>query len=158
MENRHTRRLFRLAATLCLALAAATAVASEADSPEAVATGFVQAWNSHQADNFAALFTDDAAWVPVVEQRLEGRARILADLDQAHTSWAKATTLRASDIAVRPLGRDVAVVLLRAPFLDRDGAPVEPGNALLLVVVRQGAHWRITAGQLTKPGHTRLPR
>ncbi|MBI3347205.1 MAG: SgcJ/EcaC family oxidoreductase [Burkholderiales bacterium] len=126
-------------------------------TPELTAQAFVDAWNSHDAQNFDGLFTDDAWWVPVVESRLSGREQIVADLKQAHAIWAGRTTLASSDVVVSPLSETAAAVLFKAGFLGKDGKRMEPPNVLLLAVVKTTDGWRIKAGQLSKPGATVMP-
>ena len=58
---------------------------------------------------------------------------------------------------MRQLSPDVAVVLFNVPFLDKNGKAVEPGNALIIVAVKESEGWRIAVGQLTKPGQTKSP-
>jgi len=53
------------------------APAFAAAPPETLADSFLAAWNSHAPKAFDALFTDDAVWVPVAEERTEGRAAIV---------------------------------------------------------------------------------
>ncbi|HEY1396628.1 SgcJ/EcaC family oxidoreductase [Roseateles sp.] len=146
-------RITVLAMAATLGAAAVAAPAQPAD----VAQAFIEAWNSHEASTFNDLFTDDAEWVPVVETRLSGRTQIVADLQTAHGSWARRTTLAASDVVTSGISDSAAVVLLRAGFLGKDGKRVEPANALLLVVVKDASGWRIKAGQLSKPGATAMP-
>jgi uncharacterized protein (TIGR02246 family) len=136
---------------LLTALLAVAPLPSIAGGPEDIATGFVEAWNSHDKAHFARLFVKDAYWVPGVGTRLDGREAIVNDLGLAHTTWAKSTTMKASDVVVRPLSPDVAVVLFNVPFLDKDGKAIEPGNALIVVTVKEPEGWRIAVGQLTKP-------
>ncbi|WP_158218947.1 YybH family protein [Roseateles aquatilis] len=126
-------------------------------TPELTAQAFVDAWNSHDAQNFEGLFTEDAWWVPVVESRLSGRAQIVADLKQAHAIWAGRTTMASSDVVVSPLSDSAAAVLFKAGFLGQDGKRMEPPNVLLLAVVKTPDGWRIKAGQLSKPGATAMP-
>ena len=132
-------------------------VPSVASGPEDIAMAFVQAWNSHDKGQFAHLFIANAYWVPGVGTRLDGREAIVNDLGLAHTTWAKSTTMKASDVVVRQLSPDVAVVLFNVPFLAKDGKAAEPGNALIIVTVKESEGWRIAVGQLTKPGQTKSP-
>ena len=139
-------------------LAACSLGASAAPAtPERAAQAFVDAWNSHDAQNFTRLFTEDARWVPVVKTRLVGRDQIVADLQQAHAVWAKRTTIAASDVDVSRLSDTAAVVLFQAGFLGKDGKRMEPPNVLMLAVVSGPDGWRIKAGQLSKPGPTAMP-
>lgn len=129
------------------------------DGPASVVDRFVQAWNGHDMDAFATVFTDNASWVPVAEQRLEGRTSIVADLRRAHESWAKTVTLAVSDSpVVRLLRPDVAVILCHIGYPNKDGKLSSPGNALMIIAVRQSNEWRITAGQITKPKPGEAPR
>ena len=122
------------------------------DGPESVVDRFVRAWNAHDMDAFATLFTDDASWVPVAEQRLEGRTNIVGDLRRAHESWAKVVTLAVSGKpVVRLLRPDVGVILCHLGYPGKDGKLSSPGNALMIIAVRQSNEWRIAAGQITKP-------
>jgi len=105
-------RTLGLAALLATALFARAAPASA----DATAQAFVDAWNSHDANKFNELFTEDAVWVPVVETRLIGREQVVTDLRQAHTSWARHTTMASSDVAVSPLSDTAAVVNFWSAF------------------------------------------
>jgi uncharacterized protein (TIGR02246 family) len=145
-------------------LVAVTSVAQAADpraiSPESLASGFVAAWNSHDGKEFEKLFTADAYWVPTVDSRLEGRAAITADIDKAHRTWARHTTLvlDKAGLSSRQIAPGVAVVLFHAPFRQADGTLTSPGNAVMLVAVKENRAWRIASGQITKPGETVTPR
>jgi uncharacterized protein (TIGR02246 family) len=115
-------------------------------SPEAVIERFVRAWNSHDEDEIASIFTEDAYLVQTVKSRIEGRENIAADFKKAFETSKKATTLVASDIVVHPIRPDVAVILFRTGFLGE-----EQPRAVLLVAVEQSEEWRIAALQLAKP-------
>lgn len=143
---------------LFASMLAITPLTGVAGGPEDVAESFVRAWNSHDKHQIAQLFVENAYWVPLVGVRLDGQEAIANDLGVAHATWARRTTMTATDVVVRQLRPDTAVVLFNAPFLDKEGAPVEPANALMVVVVQQPDGWRIAVGQLTKPGQTNLPR
>ena len=113
----------------------------------------------HDMDAFAALFTQDASWVPVAEQRLEGRTNIIADLQRAHESWAKTVTIGVSgQPVVRFLRPDVGVILCHVGYPDSGGKMSRPGNALMIIATRESNEWRIAAGQITKPKPVESPR
>jgi uncharacterized protein (TIGR02246 family) len=120
--------------------------------PGSVVDRFVLAWNRHDMNGFANLFTADAYWVPVAEQRLEGRVNIVEDLRRAHETWAKTVPVAVSGApVVRLLRPDVAVILCHLGYPEKDGAMSGPGNALMILTVREPNEWRIAAGQMTKP-------
>ena len=150
----------RLVICAVLLFSAFIARAAEPVGPESLADRFVQAWNAHDTSAFKELFVPDAYWVPGVDSRLDGRDSIVSDLGKAHETWAKATTMGviSGSVSSRLVHPDVAVVLFHAGFRQSDGTLTTPGNALLLVVVKQPDGWRISAGQLTKPGSTVKPR
>jgi uncharacterized protein (TIGR02246 family) len=142
-------RIFVLLAFM-LVLQPAAAEPMPAATPESIPEKFVQAWNSHDQQAFASLFTEDAYWVPMAHVRLHRRERIVDDLAHAHRTWAGNTTMSARDVVVRHLGGDTAIALFAAPFVGDDGKPLSTGSVLLMVIVKQGDGWRIAAGQLTK--------
>ncbi len=138
-----------IAALFVSGFLAATAAAQSA-SPEAVVQDFVSAWNSHDVKVFDRLFSDDTIWVPVAEARVIGHRDVIKGFEEIHTTWAKSTTITASDIKVQTVRPDVAVILFHARYL-KDGKEV-PGldRAMMIVAVKQPDGWRISAGQLTK--------
>lgn len=139
---------------LLLSAVPPTATISE---PGNLADQFVLAWNTHDLKRFEELYTPDAVWVPVAEERTEGRAAIVSEFARAHTGagWAVKTTIAKKDVAeVHVVKPGVATVFFHMDFL-KDGKPVAGlQRALILVVVRQGADWKIAAGQLTKESPT----
>lgn len=140
----------------CLVLAALVA-SGTADAapppPEVLTERFVAAWNSHDPKAFEALYTPDAVWVPIAEERTEGRAAIVSEFAKIHTGdgWAGRTTIARKDGAeVHLLKPDVATIFFHMDFI-KDGKPVAGfQRALILVAVRDADDWKIAAGQLTK--------
>ena len=119
--------------------------------PETVIHDFTSAWNRHDMAAYDQLFTDAAVWVAVAESRVIGRANIVDDFRDIHTSWAANTTVVSSAHEVHLVRPDVAVVLFHSGYLDGDGEPI-PGvdRAVMLVAVQDGNIWKIAAGQVTK--------
>jgi uncharacterized protein (TIGR02246 family) len=143
--------IFKLTVSLFLSALIAATSAAQSATPQAVVDDFVKAWNSHDMKAFDRLFTDDAIWVPVAEVMDEGRASIIKDLGEAHSTWAKTTTLTQSGaLKTQQVRPDVAVLLFHLHFL-QDGKEV-PGidRAMIIVVVNGTDGWRIAVGQLTK--------
>lgn len=129
-------------------------VASAATSnPDGLADQFISAWNTHDLKKFEMLYTPDAVWVPIAEERTEGQAAIISEFAKVHTGagWAVKTTIAKKDVPeVHFLKPDVATIFFHLDFI-KDGKPV-PGlqRALILVAVQQAGQWKIAAGQLTK--------
>ncbi|MCP6423700.1 SgcJ/EcaC family oxidoreductase, partial [Klebsiella pneumoniae] len=74
---------------------------------------FVAAWNAHDPKAFERLYTADAVWVPVAEERTRGRPAIVAEFAKIHTGegWARRTTIgRKGTAEVRMLRPDVATI------------------------------------------------
>ena len=71
-----------------LFVSALFAVTSAAQSvtPVAVVDDFLKAWNSHDANAFNRLFTEDAILVPVPETRVVGHADVIKEFEQIHTT------------------------------------------------------------------------
>lgn len=131
-----------------------SAAASAATSnPDVLADQFVSAWNTHDLKKFEALYTPDAVWVPIAEERTEGRAAIVREFAKVHagTGWAVKTTIAKKDVPeVHFLKPDVATVFFHMNFM-KDGKPVVGlQRALILVAVQKAGQWQIAAGQLTK--------
>lgn len=141
------RKLLVSFATLALFAAKAQA---QIGSPEGVAGAFVNAWNAHDVKAFDRLFTADAIWVPIAEVRVIGHADVVKGFEDIHTTWAKNTVVTAKDSKVQLIRPDVAVILFHLKFL-QDGKEVPVlDRAMILVAVKEGDGWKITAGQLTK--------
>lgn len=142
-----------IGAAICLCCSVASS-GSQDRGPEAVVQRFVNAWNSHDMAAFRQLFADDALWVPVAESRLQGRAAILKDFTLIHTTWAKTTTIAASEVTVQKLSPTVSALFLRLRYLDAEGH-TSPGvnHAVLIVAVKESGLWKIAAGQITKLTH-----
>jgi len=123
-------------------------------TPNELPDRFIAAWNAHDLAAFEGLYTDDAVWVPVAEERTRGRKDILAEFAKIHTGhgWAVHTTIAEKGAPeVRMLKPDVATIFFHMDFLGADGQPV-PGlqRAMILVAVETDGGWKIAAGQLTK--------
>lgn len=143
--------LIKVLSPLFIAFCLAGCISAQNAGPETVVDQFVKAWNTHDMKAFDRLFTDDAVWVTLAEVRIEGRANIIKDLTEAHATWASGSSIAQSEREVRSLGKDVAVILFRAGFLDEGKLVPDSKRALLIVVVRKKGVWKITAGQLDHP-------
>jgi uncharacterized protein (TIGR02246 family) len=142
--------LFKVVAAIFVSAPFAAITAAQSASPEAVVQDFVKAWNSHDINAFDRLFSEDAIWVPVAEARVIGHREIIKGFEEIHTTWAKNTTITATDIRVQTVRPDVAVILFHARYL-QDGKEVAGlDRAMIIVAVKQPDGWRISVGQLTK--------
>lgn len=138
---------------LVAALLSLAPALAHAAGPEDLPGRFMAAWNAHDLKAFEGLYSADAVWVPVAEERTEGRAAIISEFAKIHTGqgWAVRSTITKQDTPeVHLLRPDVATIFFHVNFL-MGGQPV-PGaqRALILVATANQGEWKIAAGQLTK--------
>jgi|SRR5688500_4881360 ketosteroid isomerase-like protein len=104
----------------------AGAAARQTSAAGALAEAFVDAWNTHDVRAFGRLYADDADWVTVGGDRHKGVA-IEGALAKEHASWARTTTLRASDVSWPQGEMDVGSSLSdRLPLSRRRGEHPPP--------------------------------
>lgn len=123
----------------------------QSSKPESLLDDFIKAWNTHNMKGFDKLFTDDAIWVPLAEQRFFGRENIVKDIALAHTTWAQNVSLVKSDVDVKTLSSSSSVIFFHAGFIVDGQAIPNSNRALMIVVVKKKGHWKIAAGQLDHP-------
>ena len=105
------RHLFALAIVCCWM--AGLAAAQTSSGARALTDAFVQAWNAHDARAFGRLYADDAEWIAVGGERHRGHVAVEGALAKEHASWARTTTLRATDVVVREIDSENAIVMFR---------------------------------------------
>jgi uncharacterized protein (TIGR02246 family) len=139
------------AAAIPIALGAQPCAAQSA-TPEGVADGFAQAWNTHDQAAFAAIFTEDAHFIPIYDVVAEGRGDIAAGIHAAHAqgAWAEGSTLTLSKVVVQPLASGSAVLHFNVSIRQAGDHPTLE-RTMLMALVAQEDGWRIAAAQLTKP-------
>ena len=125
---------------------------AHAAGPDALPDRFIAAWNAHDPKAFEALYTPDAVWVPIAEERTEGREAIVSEFAKIHVGgWAQKVTITKKDVPeVHRLRPDVATIFFHMNFLMN--GQVVPGvqRALILVATESNGEWKFSAGQLTK--------
>ena len=152
-----------LSATLCFLLTSTPAMADKPLTDEmavrAVVNGFEDAWNKHDMDAFANLFTSDADFVNVVGMRWVGREPIKQAHIASHSKWFKTSTLLIGDTTIKFLKPDVAVARSQWALtgaLSPNGEPAPPRKGILTnVLVKTAGQWLIAVTQNTdivKPG------
>jgi uncharacterized protein (TIGR02246 family) len=127
--------------------------------PESLVEAFVSAWNKHDAKAFGEMFSEEADWVTASGTRVKGRADGESCLGKEHLTWARTTTMAASDIEARAIGQDLAVVLFRWKIVGAGQAgttasPTYEGSTLF-VGTKQGSRWTIVAGQASNAAMVR---
>ena len=109
----------------------------------------MQAWNTHDARAFGRLYADDAEWITVGGERHKGRVAVEGALAKEHASWARTTTLRATDVVVRDIDSEHAIVMFRWEVTRTEDGVAKPlaGNTLLVAAKHDG-RWIIVVGQV----------
>lgn len=147
--------------TFCLAVigicaAMAMAQSSKKNTDEAQIKGvldaFAAAWNAHDMEKFAVLFTADADWVNIRGARWKGVKEIKDNHVAIHQRFYSKSKIEFVETSVRMITKDVAVIHAKEIVSGSD-VPKEAGisndSQMSLTVVRRGGKWLIANGQNT---------
>lgn len=125
----------------------------EISRPEDVAAAFADAWNRHDMDDFAALFSEDANFVNVVGMWWKDRAEIEAAHRATHKTMFRNSRLEGVAASVVELSPRLASVHYRWTLTGAsapDGSPAGTREGILLLVVKkEQLGWRIKVAQNT---------
>jgi hypothetical protein len=81
-------------------------------------------------------------------ERRKGRVAVEGVLAKEHASWARTMILRATDVAVRAIDSENAIVMFNWEITCPEESAVKPlRGSTLLVAARREGRWNITAGQ-----------
>jgi uncharacterized protein (TIGR02246 family) len=122
------------------------------NTPEAIVDGFIDAWNRHDMDAYAVLFTPDSHFVNIVGHWWKRRQDNVDHHIETHGADGVhgKSTMEAEAVETIPLADGVAVVVfqwaltgVRGP----DGTPVPDRRrgTLMFTVIDTGDGWRIRA-------------
>jgi uncharacterized protein (TIGR02246 family) len=125
----------------------------EGSRPEDAATAFADAWNRHDMDDFAALFSEDANFVNVVGMWWKNRLEIEAAHRATHATMFRDSRLEGVVSSVVELSPGLASVHYRWTLTAAsapDGSPAGTREGILLLVVKkEQSGWRIKVAQNT---------
>lgn len=120
---------------------------------EDLATTFIDAWNQHDMQALAALFTEDAHFVNVVGMWWKRRAEIEEAHAAIHASIFENSHLEGQIAAATPLGSGVIALDVNWRLTGQtkpDGTPSEPRRGILLLIAsKESDGWRIKVAQNT---------
>lgn len=111
-----------------------------------------EAWNHQDAKAYASLFAEDGDCVNVVGWWWKGRAEIERKLTDAYVYVFKESTLTITNVDIRSLTPDVAVVHVRWTMTGArtpSGLPVPQQGIQTHVLQKKGGQWLIAAFQNT---------
>jgi uncharacterized protein (TIGR02246 family) len=152
MRTRLLSSRFVLLALMAVPLAG-VASDSNVDAIRKLQTAQAAAWNKHDADAYAALFTSDGDVVNVLGWWWRGRDQIQRKLSDGFSFVFRDSRLTITDVDVRILSPTVAVAHVRWTM---DGAKTPPGapqppreGIQLQVLTKQGHDWHIASFQNT---------
>lgn len=125
---------------------APTAVADLAAAPGRI----MAAWAAHDADAFAAAFTEDALMV-LPGAKAVGREEIRGFMAQAFAGPYRGTQVTGTPIEARFTGEGSAVVLTSGGVIAADAEEVDPAAAVhgLWVLVERDGEWLVASYQNT---------
>jgi uncharacterized protein (TIGR02246 family) len=141
-----------VALSVLMLLGLASMARAEVRGPDEVVELFARSWNAHSMKVFCDALSEDADWVTVAGTRLKGRSEVQAFLDKEHSGWARTTSMRTTDVSIRVLGVDAAVIYFNWEItraVGGDGQASAPSRGVnLFVVGKQDSGWRVVAGQV----------
>jgi uncharacterized protein (TIGR02246 family) len=150
--------MWHLGLGLFISMAASTVpVSGVAQSPDEAAIRNVQmrqadAWNRHDAEAYANLFTEDGDVVNVVGWWWKGRSQIASRLTAAFAFVFRQSTMSITDVQVRFLSSDIAVAHVRWTMAGAKTPPgiPEPREGIQLQILKKSAgKWLIASFQNT---------
>ena len=141
----------RLIIAALVALAIPSPISAQAPSPETpvrqAVQAFYAAFNSHQFDRAAEFTTDDWNHVNPLGGRTRGRAAVLKELKEVHSTFLKGVSDTIEQMDVRFATADVAVATVTSrvsTFTTPDGVKHENEQQIrTFVVVKRGVRWLI---------------
>jgi uncharacterized protein (TIGR02246 family) len=141
---------------LAISVAAPVAASTPADEAEirAVQQQQATAWNAHDIDAYAALFTEDAHVVNVLGWHWKSRAELKAKLGPGFASIFARSRLAIGDVDVAFFAPDIAVAHVRwtmtgAASPTGAAADIPQQGIQTLVMTKRDGAWRIAEFQNT---------
>jgi uncharacterized protein (TIGR02246 family) len=114
----------------------------------AVPARMVAAWQAHDADAFADLFTEDGTMLLPGLIR-QGRVAIRDYMAKAYEGPYKGTTVTGRPIEIKPLAAGAVAVLTEGGVIAPGAGEVAPGNAIRAswILVKRDGRWVLAVYQ-----------
>lgn len=130
-----------------------TKVSNDDAAIQAVEQKHEEAFRTHNAHLMASLFTSDADLVNVAGSWWKGQAEIETQLSRLFATVFRNSTWTATEVSIRYLGSDVAIVHVKwqlAGAVTGGGKPAPPRQGIATQVLeKRGGVWKIAAFQNT---------
>jgi uncharacterized protein (TIGR02246 family) len=118
-----------------------------------VVVAYQEAWNKHDADVMAALFTDGIEWINIVGMWWRGLPNVKLAHRRIHETIFKNTPFQIDSCSVRFLTPEIAIAVVTLSIggvVTPDGEQRPPGkDRLSLVMLRRDREWKISHGHNT---------
>jgi len=128
-------------AALALALATAASAAPDEGAIRQIEAEHVRAWNAHDAQGYAATYTEDSQFIDALGNRWSGRAEIERKIAYAFAYGS----LAIDDVDIKPLSDTLALATISWTIA---GAQTRHGFQTQLIG-ESGGQWRILSSQDT---------
>jgi uncharacterized protein (TIGR02246 family) len=127
--------------------------ASDEQSVRQVATAYEEAWNKHDMNAMASLFTEDAEWVNIVGMWWRGLLEVKRGHQWVHEVLFKNTSIHIDSCFVRMVTQETAINVVtwsKGSFVTPDGKQVPEGkDRMTLFLVKRGDRWLVASGHNT---------
>ena len=127
--------------------------ASEEQAVRNVIAGFEEAWNKHDMNAMASLFTNDAEWVAVVGWWWRGLPEVKRGFVAIHATMFKNTPFHVDSVSIRFPTGDTSIAIVTGStgsFVAPDGTRVAgKKDRLSIFMVKHEGRWLIASGQNT---------
>ena len=155
VSTKRQRPILSALAVLCIAVSQPCLSAGAQDTEEEleaianVIRSTTSAFNAHDAEVFASLYTPDATLVTVRGERMTGTAEIEHGLDAIFATRAKTAKLETIDTSISLLTQDVAIAYVLNELtgnVTANGEPAPPHRELSIrVLLKKDGKWRVAA-------------
>ena len=119
---------------------------------QSVMAAFMNAWNTHDAKTYAALFTEDGDFVNVMGLWMKGRIAIKQGHRQVFSTFLKESLLKITDTQIKFLKPDIALLHCTWEISGQqspDGSHVLQNTGVWTAIMIQQDDWKIAALQNT---------
>jgi uncharacterized protein (TIGR02246 family) len=127
--------------------------ASNEQTVRQVATAYEDAWNKHDMDAMASLFTEDAEWVNIVGMWWRGLSEVKRGHQWVHEALFKNTPIHIDSCSVRLVTPGTAISIVtwsKGSFITPEGKQMPEGkDRMSLFLVKRGGRWLIASGHNT---------